>query len=185
MSPTSVSLSSCRGWLRRSADLTESLRFCGLGTTGDIPGKTVETCHRESPWVTQNRPPLLASSLPPGGLAELIGSNAMFVLWLDFTHCFIYSSVLPVSTLVAEMESCGLGDKVIRPPRTQLCPESVVHLKDHQCEGDQLQMLSPFGAFLTQHFSRGQRASGDDMPGKPAGVTAERAISDVLSPNQK
>lgn len=53
------------------------------------------------------------------------------------THCFIYLSVLSISTLVAEMENRGLGDKVTgRTPRTQLCPESVVHLKDHQCEGD-------------------------------------------------
>lgn len=111
--------------------------------------ETVETCHRESPWVTQNRPPSNQLTASWGRVAELIGPNAMFVLWLDFTHCFIYSSVLPVSTLVAEMESCGLGDKVIRPPRTQLCPESVVHLKDHQCEGDpSCRCCHPSGLFL-------------------------------------
>ena len=49
----------------------------------------------------------------------------------------------------AEMESRGLGDKVIRPPRTQLCPESVVHLKDRQCEGDpSCRCCHPSGLFL-------------------------------------
>lgn len=56
---------------------------------------------------------------------------------LTSIYCFIYLSVLSISTLVAEMENRGLGDKVVgRTPRPQLCPESVVHLKDHQREGD-------------------------------------------------